>query len=210
MPFSRIGACGERLCQSPMVPGGMGPQTGTSTGSSSYFGGTCLERSCLVSSSSGDVDGLPSPHSPTRISSTEGRTSESNRDNTSVSRLACLRQKYRGSSFSSEASKLMLASWRTKSSQSYESLFGKWARWCSERGRDLISGPIADIANFLANLHEESYQSQSLNAYRSAISSVHHTLDGVEVGKHPMISRLLKGAYHVRPSLPRYAATWNV
>ena len=104
----------------------------------------------------------------------------------------------------------MLASWRTKSSQSYESLFGKWARWCSERGRDPVSGPIADIANFLAYLHEEGYQSRSLNAYRSAISSVHDSVDGVEVGKHPMISRLLKGAYHVRPPLPQYAATWNV
>ena len=49
-----------------------------------------------------------------------------------------------------------------------------------------------------------------MNAYRSAISSVHDTVDGVEVGKHPCISRLLKGAYHSRPPLPRYTATWDV
>ena len=127
-----------------------------------------------------------------------------------VSRMACLRERYRDSCLSTEASELMLASWRTKSSQSYESLFGKWARWCAERGRNPISGPIADIANFLAHLHEAGYQSRSLNAYRSAISSVHDTVDGVEVGKHPMISRLLKGAYHSRPPLPRYTATWDV
>ena len=32
--------------------------------------------------------------------------------------------------------------------------------------------------------------------FRSAISSVHDKVDGVEVGKHPTISRLLKGAFH--------------
>ena len=104
----------------------------------------------------------------------------------------------------------MLASWRTKASQSYESHFWKWIRWCTERGRDPISGPVADVANFLAYLHEEGYQSRSLNSFRSAISSVHDTVDGMEVDKHPMISRLLKGAYHIRPPLPRYTSTWDV
>ena len=104
----------------------------------------------------------------------------------------------------------MLASWQTKSSQSYESHFGKWACWCAEQGHDPISGPVADVANFLAHLHDEGYQSRLLNAYRSAISSVHDDVDGVEVGKHPMVSRLLKGAYHVRPSLTRYSSTWDV
>ena len=65
------------------------------------------------------------------------------------------------------------------------------------------------MVNFLAHLFKQGYQSRSLNAYRSAISSVHDRIDGVEVGKHPMVTRLLKGAFHARP-LPRYAATWNV
>ena len=74
------------------------------------------------------------------------------------------------------------------------------------KDRNSISGPIADVANFLAYLHNNS---RSLNAYRSAICSVRDTVDEVEVGKHPMISRLLKGAYQESP-LPRYTATWDV
>ena len=101
----------------------------------------------------------------------------------------------------------MLASWRTKSSQTYDSLFNKWVSWCSERHWDPVSGPIADVANFLAYLFKEGYKSRSLNSFRSAISSVHDPVDGIEVGKHPTISRLLKGAYHSRP---RYTSTWNV
>ena len=124
--------------------------------------------------------------------------------------LACLRQKFRHSCLSTEASDLMLSSWRTKSSQTYDSLFNKWVGWCSERHRDPVSGPIADVANFLAYLFKEGYKSRFLNSFRSAISSVHDPVDGIEVGKHPTISRLLKGAYHSRPPLPRYTSTWNV
>ena len=124
--------------------------------------------------------------------------------------MAYLREKLSGSSLSEEASRLFLASWRAKSNQSYDSHFRKWISWCSERGSNPVSGPIAEVANFLADLYEQGYQSRSLNAFRSAISSVHDRVDGVEVGKHPMVTRLLKGAFHDRPPLPRYIATWNV
>jgi len=35
-------------------------------------------------------------------------------------------------------------------------------------------------------------------------------VDGMDIGKHPMITRLLKGAFHARPPLPCYTAMWNV
>ena len=84
------------------------------------------------------------------------------------------------------------------------------AGWCSERGCDLISGPASDVANFLADLFKQGYQSRSLNAFRSAISSVHDQVDDVAVGQHPTVCHLFKGAFHERPPLPRYTATWDV
>ena len=79
-----------------------------------------------------------------------------------------------------------------------------------ERGRDPIRGPIGDVANVLAKLFEEGYQYRSLNAYRSAISSVHEKVDGEVVGQHPLISRLLKGAFNERPPRPKYHSIWDV
>ena len=38
---------------------------------------------------------------------------------------------------------------------------------------------VAEVVNFLADLFEQEYQSRSLNAFRSAISSVHDRVDGV-------------------------------
>ena len=56
--------------------------------------------------------------------------------------------------------------------------------------------------NFLADLHSQGYQNNSLNAYQSAISSVHDKVDDMDVGKHQLVTRLLKGAFHARPPLP--------
>jgi len=32
----------------------------------------------------------------------------------------------------------------------------------------------------------------------------------MDVGKHPLVARVLKGAFHARPPLPRYTTTWDV
>ena len=32
----------------------------------------------------------------------------------------------------------------------------------------------------------------------------------MDVGKHPLVSRVLKGAFNARPPLPQYTGTWDV
>ena len=91
-----------------------------------------------------------------------------------------------------------MSSWRTKT---YDSHFKKWVRWCTARGSDPISGSVSEVANFLADLHSKGYCSSSLNVFRSAILLVYDKVDGIEVGKHPIVVRLLKGAFHLRPLL---------
>ena len=86
----------------------------------------------------------------------------------------------------------------------------KWASWCVERDIDPISADITGVVNLLADLFHQGYQHRSLCSYRSAISSVHEKVDGQPIGSHPMVSRLLKGAFHERPPQPRYSATWDV
>ena len=129
---------------------------------------------------------------------------------TPTSRLAIVRQQCQSGGLSTDASRLLTASWRNKTTSSYESLFKKWDRWYMERNRDPIRGPIGDVANFLSELFQEGYQYRSLNAYRSAVSSVHEKVDGELVGQHPLIYRLLKGAFNERPPRPKYHSIWDV
>ena len=132
------------------------------------------------------------------------------RGSTAISRLAIIRNQSRSGGLSEGASCLLESSWRSKTKSTYESLFKRWNNWCQERGRDPIRGPVADILNFLAELFEQGFQYRSLNAYRSAISSVHEKIDGIEVGKHPMVSRMLKGVFNERPPRPKYESVWKV
>ena len=67
-----------------------------------------------------------------------------------------------------------------------------------------------ETVNFLAELFEMGYSYSSLNSYWSAISSVHEHIEGMAIGQHPMVARVLKGAYNIRPPIPRYKSTWKV
>ena len=39
---------------------------------------------------------------------------------------------------------------------------------------------------------------------------VHEKADWYEVGQHPLVSRLLKGAFNQQPPKPRYEVAWDV
>ena len=125
-------------------------------------------------------------------------------------RVAYLRERYREQELSEEATSLLLKSWRTKTNKSYDSLFGKWHSWCCSKETDPFSGPIKEVVNFLASLYKIGYQYQSLNAYHSAISSVHDRVDGFSVGQHPLVLRLMKRVFNEQSPLPCYTCTWNV
>ena len=67
------------------------------------------------------------------------------------------------------------------------------------------------VCDFLTEQFEDFNKSYStINSYRSALSSMLLPVDGYSVGEHPIIARLLKGMFHVRPPEPRYSFTWDV
>ena len=171
-----------------------------------------LEESVLVSSSAIPTIRLSPPHNiSTRSTAVPGVSVTSiPAPGSTAGRMAHLRNFCQAEKFSKQASELLLASWRDKSTKAYNSLFHKWECWCVQRDRNPISGPVADIANFLAELYQDGYAYSSLNSYRSAISSVHEHIEGYPVGQHPQIARILKGAYNLRPPKPRYSNTWKV
>ena len=191
------------FCQSSMEPGTQGSGESEGTGSGSCPGSPCVESTTVVRTATIHDSGLATPTSEAGNQSTV-------RSEPSVSRVEHLRKSFDSQGLSVQATELVLQSWRTKTNKSYDSLFGKWNRWCIERGSNPISGPVSEVANFLAALYQKGYQYNSINAYRSAISSVHEKRDGVPVGQHPLVSRLVKGVFNARPPIPRYSSTWDV
>ena len=195
-----------------MVPDTPLPRQSEERNSKDSANNSSVENSIMVSTGAGALGGLPSENSPETGSDINaiGTGLPDAAGSSSVGRLAYLRQSYASRRISSQGTDLMLASWRDKTNSNYGSSFSRWASWCRQRGRDPLTGPIEDVVNFLAKLHSEGYKYQSLNAYRSAISSTHEYVDGISVGSHPTVTRLLQGAFNSWPPQPRYTSFWDV
>ena len=178
-----------------------------SRSSGACIGSTSLEGPSMVSNAPSNAGQSTNSHPTVTKHNANSMSEQSARHHPTVSRVGYIRQQCESSHLSQTATDLVLLSWRDKS---YNSSFGNWARWCSERDRDPLLGPTSDVANFLAELFEQGYQYSSLNAYCSAISSTHEKVDSFPVGHHPTIVRVLKGAYNKRPPLPKYSTTWEV
>ena len=65
--------------------------------------------------------------------------------------------------------------------------FGKWGHRCSQRGHLTCFRPYSRYCQFFGSspCRRSSFLYRSLNAHRSAISSIHDTVDRYEVCKHP-------------------------
>ena len=66
---------------------------------------------------------------------------------------------------------------------------------------------MKDVVDFLADLHAEGCEYCS---YRSAIKSIHAQVEEVFIGQHPLVCRLMKGAFQAQLPLPCYVGTWDV
>ena len=67
-----------------------------------------------------------------------------------------------------------------------------------------------DLLKFLVELFEQGLGYSGLNTAKSAVSSVVHVLNNVQLGEHVLIRRFIKGVFQIKPSLPRYNCTWEV
>ena len=156
MPLCRIGLNSGAM-PSHLVPDPSLPLQGENAIRSIGVNNVIVETPILVSDSARTPGGLPSNSTnPVRSGSDASRSGISNE--TGSAPTDRLGQSYSSQGFSSEASSLMLASWRDETNSSYGSSFAKRASWCHQRGRNPLSGPIADVINFLADLSSQGYQ----------------------------------------------------
>ena len=217
-PRSRSQGClqavleGKLLCQSSSGHNPSRAITGENARSQGSAHSSGMEGPSMVPSAIGTASGLPVPATSPGNDNPPGSHSSPTHQGSrgAAGRMAYMRKSCKERELSEEATSLLMASWRTKSQSNYNSLFYKWECWCNERSRNPIQGPVTDVINFLAELYDAGYSYRSLNSYRSAISSTHDRVEGHPVGQHPMVARVLKGAFNSRPPKPRYTSTWKV
>ena len=200
------------ICTPTLVSHTTLPEESSDPGSNVGHGHSPLVNSELVPVNSVPLHRLSQTDPTSSRSDTahgQHRSSKS-KSSHSTGRLAYLEKSLRERGVSAEAQELMLSAWRSLTNKNYDSAWRKWEDFCSDRNINPFSASIESILSFLASQFHKGHQYRSLNIYRSAISFIHPRIDGFEIGKHPMVTRLMKGVFNKRPPLPKYTTTWSV
>lgn len=69
---------------------------------------------------------------------------------------------------------------------------------------------VHDIVNFLAQTFHRGVYYDYANTARGALSSLGIVVDGCRAGNHPLVNRVKRGIFILKPSMPKYQDTWDV
>ena len=172
-----------------------------------------MANSIMVSSIASHVNKNPSSIAPkvrSTVECTRGISSFVIKPQSSTSGLDSFRDRIKAAVFSEKAIRLITAARRDGTISHYQSAWNKWSNWCSRKQNDPVRGSINQVIEFLSDAFDEGLEFSTIAGYRSAISAYHDPIDGVVVGKYPLISSLMSGIHNKRFPQPKYTFIWDV
>jgi hypothetical protein len=89
----------------------------------------------------------------------------------------------------------------------------KWrlfTSWCGDRQLDPVNCPIGTVLEFLQARLSAGLAHSTLKVYVAALSAYHAPLSGQSVGRHPLVTRFLRGALRLRPPARSRVPTWDL
>ena len=114
-------------------------------------------------------------------------------------------------SWSRDILEILSALWRVGTRKGYNNSYAKrFVKFCREKYTDPIQVTTEMGIKFLNEYFETEVAYSSVNSARSALSSIIKPVCNFPFGKSPLVCRLPKGVFNIRPALPRYVTTWDV
>ena len=112
---------------------------------------------------------------------------------------------------SDRVTKLLLASWAPNTKSSYNSYIKQWLEYCKLNNiSDPYKATFEQGTDFLAHLfYNKKYPYGTIAVARSALSAILPLVEGTRFGDHPLVSKVMKGIFKEKPSLPRYTVTYD-
>lgn len=95
-----------------------------------------------------------------------------------------------------DASNLICSAWRRGTEKSYTVAWRKWCSWCQERNINPLAASLREVIEFITSGFKAGLQYSTLNSIRSALSDTLPPIEGVPVGQHPLVVRLLQGIFN--------------
>ena len=119
--------------------------------------------------------------------------------------MSCVRQKLESQGVTGEPLDMISASWRESTHKQYQTYVKAWLSFCANHSINVLQPYLQDILEFfIAQSKKLGYS--AVNTARSALSTF-ITIDGLNSGDHPLVSRFMPGACNQNPALPRYSET---
>ena len=117
---------------------------------------------------------------------------------------------HNSTNLSETSKKLVSKAWRDNTDQEYSYQWNRWTEYCEKQGIQTLAPTLEEYANFLSYLFDQGYQYNTINVARSALSSTLAPMDGLPMGQHVIISKLMKGIFNERPIKKSLFPKWDL
>ena len=134
--------------------------------------------------------------------------SPSNVANHASSGMESFRASIIGQGFSSQASDLIMDSWRKSTQKQYGHYLKRWSTFCQDRNIDPVSPSVGDGCDFLVSLYNQGLGYSAINSARSALSACLHISGAHQFGDNPNVVKLMRGIFNHRPTQPSIVLTY--
>ena len=124
--------------------------------------------------------------------------------------MSYFRQRLESSSLLKEAIDIIMNSLSLGTIKQYGPVIKQWVIFCSNSSIDPFTASVTDGIEFLTTLfYSKEIGYSSVNTATSALSLVIEPRNGISFGSNPLVQRYMKGMFRLKPTLPRYTATYD-
>ena len=124
--------------------------------------------------------------------------------------MPCIRSNFIAAGLQESTVEIIMSSWRDSTKEKYNIYLKKWIEYCGQNSINPFNATTYDGLSFLTKMFQSGISYSSINSARSALSALLPVFDGVSFGRQHLVSKFCRGVFQLRPSLPRYAFTWDI
>ena len=111
---------------------------------------------------------------------------------------------------SPDVAQIISTSCRASTQSAHNTPVQGWLYLCSRRQLNPYQPTVSQVLDFLHTLYKLRPSYSAIGTHRSAISATAKIPGVPQLRDHWLVSRLMKGIFHLRPPQPKCTETWDV
>ncbi|KAJ8917013.1 hypothetical protein NQ315_012931 [Exocentrus adspersus] len=100
---------------------------------------------------------------------------------------------------------IIISSLASSTLKQYSNTYAKWWNYCKNRNQSIYTYNLDLLLEFLREQLSLGAAYSTINSHKAALSLILN----IKTDEERIIKRFLKGTFNIRPTTPKYAATWD-